>query len=315
MHRFISQRRTLLFLVATFAFISSSNSALSAEPLVWKFTAGDQHYYQMIQEMQMSMDLGPTGNTETSFKQTMDMVWKVESLNEDGSAKVTQHFNRIRMDINAPGQDPVQFDTQSEDAPQGYAAMLAPMMTALTTDKFTMTMAPNGEISNVEIPKAFTEAISRGPGAAMMGGFATEEGLKKMAKQGSLTLPTPADLTEGHEWSTSIDIDNPAAGKITIDTTYRYAGAREIDGQQFEIFIPSINTSFNAEEGDQAAQIEVTNQETTGEILFNRSAGRLESSTIDQKMTNTITVAGNTINQDITQKVTFKIIAPEETKE
>jgi hypothetical protein len=299
--------RFILF-VATCLLIPFGNAGFAADELIWKFAVGNEYHYQMVQEMDMSMDLGPGGVTTTSMKQTMEMKWKVEALDENGVATVTQKIDRMQMDITAPGQDTVHYDSASDETPQGFAAMLAPMLIALTSEKFTVTMLPNGEITSVDIPKSFLEAISRGPGAAMMGGFATEEGFKNMATQGSLTLPKEEDLVAGHEWSTSMEIANPATGKVSIDTTYRYTGPQEIDGQQFEVFVPTIKTEFGGEGAVSA--IDVTKQETTGEILFNRSAGRLESSTIDQQMEMVITAAGNEINQTIDQKITFKIIEP-----
>ncbi|NOY43226.1 MAG: hypothetical protein GXP26_15505 [Planctomycetes bacterium] len=312
MNLLASQRRVmhLLLLLATGWLISVAGALSAAEPLTWKFEVGGKYHYQMVQEMKMSMDLGPAGETVTSFTQTMDMIWEVEAIDENGTATVTQKISRMRMDITAPGQDTVHYDTESDETPQGYAAMLAPMLKALTSEKFTTTMLPSGEVTEVEVPKSLIEAMSRGPASAMMGGLASEEGFKNMFTQGSLTLPKPEDLVEGHKWSTSMEMANPAVGKIVIDSTYRYAGPREIEGQQFEVFIPTINTSFGVAEEPGAATVKVNKQETTGEILFNRSAGRLESSAINQQMDSTITVAGNTMNQKIDQKVSLKFVAP-----
>lgn len=299
-------------LLASCWLISCGNVTQAADALVWKFAVGNEYNYQMVQEMDMTMNLGPTGNTATSMKQTMDMKWKVEALDENGTATVTQHIHRMRMEITAPGQDTVLYDSDSDETPQGFAAMLAPMLSALTSEKFTVTMLPSGEVTNVDIPDSFIEAMSRGPGAAMMGGFATKEGFKTMAMQGSMTLPTAEELVAGHEWSTSAEIANPATGNVSIDTTYRYTGPQEIDGQQFEVFVPTITTSFGGE--GATAAIKVIKQETSGEILFNRTAGRLESSKIDQKMETVITAVGNEINQTIDQKITFKFVEPSDSE-
>ena len=71
-------------------------------------------------------------------------------------------------------------------------------------------------------------------------------------------------------------------------------------------------------------------QETSGEILFNRSAGRLESSGIDQKMeivintainkidtsaSNEIDPVINEIDQVINQKISLRYLEPENTTE
>ena len=79
------------------------------------------------------------------------------------------------------------------------------------------------------------------------------------------------------------------------------------------MFTPTIETSFGGE--GPAASIKVNKQDTTGEILFNRTAGRLESSTINQQMENLITTAGNEINQQIDQKITLKFLEPEDVEQ
>ncbi len=308
-HRYLRQ---LLIGLATSWLITSFNHALAAEALVWKFAVGDVHHYQMVQEIRMSMDLGPEGETVSTVKQTLDMSWEVESIDESGAARIAQKISRTQIDIAAPGQANVRYDTASDASPQGYATMLAPVLTALTTSTFKFTLSATGEITDVEIPESYLEVLSRSPGASTMGGLATAEGFKGMISQGGLTLPQSEDLIAGQEWSTLSEVASPATGKITTITTYHYAGSREIDGQQFEVFVPKIETRFGEAEKTNTANVELTNQESSGEILFNRSAGRLEFSTISMRMESVITAGINTIHQKLNQKVQFKIVEPSE---
>jgi hypothetical protein len=89
--------------------------------------------------------------------------------------------------------------------------------------------------------------------------------------------------------------DHPALGKVKIVTTYRYTGAREADGATLEAFAPTI--TFDATGG--AATVTVEEQESNGEVLFNRTAGRLESKSIKFAVHLAIEIDGKAIKQTI----------------
>jgi hypothetical protein len=78
-----------------------------------------------------------------------------------------------------------------------------------------------------------------------------------------------------------------------------------------EAFEPEIKMTFG--EGG-AAKVEVNEQKSSVEILFNREAGRLESSKVEQEMALKITVQGQEIDQKLKQTVTMKWL-PEGAKE
>jgi len=284
-----------------------SCQATAAEPLLWKFVEGDSYNYQMIQDMKTTMNLGPGGETTSAVKQTIDMVWNVDSVDDNGTAVLTQSINRVQLDITAPGQGDVHFDTDSEEPAQGFAAMLVPSLMAMTKNPLKVTMTSRGEITAVEVPAALLEAMSQGPGGALLGSFATEDGFKDVLAQSSLTLPPADQLVEGHQWSTAFVMENPVAGRILTQTTYEYQGPRDVAGQQMEVFVPTVATRFGEENLPNGASLRVKDQETTGEILFNRSAGLLDSTSIHQRMDLRITVGGNVVNQHIDQTIKFRM--------
>jgi len=308
MNCFASRVRQLksLALVSFCCLVISSRGAIAAEPLVWKFVEGDTYRYQMIQEMESTMDLGPGGATTSTVKQTIDMTWEINSVEETGTADLTQTIDRVQMEITAPGQGEVHFDTASEEPAQGFSAMLAPSLKAMTKSPFKVTMTIRGEITAVEIPEALIETMSQGSGEALLGSLVTEEGFKKTIAQSSIILPTPEELVEGHQWTTSFEMDSPAAGKVVTETTYEYQGSREIEGQQMEVFLPTLKTRFAEGIQPNGATISVTSQETTGEILFNRSVGRLESTSIHQLIDMMVTVGDTEVNQRINQTISFR---------
>jgi hypothetical protein len=282
----------------------------AAEPLVWKFEPGLTNRYQMIQKMDMDMTVPGSGEIKTGMEQKLDMSWTVESVAEDGTAVLKQKIDRMRMTMELPGgAGKSEFDSASDKPAEGQAALMAPLLKAMTADAFTVTMKPSGEVVEVKVPEGLAKELENMPGAGMLGEMATPEGLKKLVQQASFSLPET--LEEGTSWSTKLEIENPMTGKQIAETTYKYVGPKEVDGVTMEAFEPEIKMTFG--EGG-AAKVEVNEQKSSGEILFNREAGRLESSKIEQEMALKITVQGQEIDQKLKQTVTMKWL-PKDAKE
>jgi hypothetical protein len=257
--------------------VTAVSNASAQEPLRWKFDVGQKLNYNMVQDMTIGSAGGPLGAQNVSMRQEMDMTWEVQGVNDDGEAVIQQKFERVKMNMTLP-VGVIEYDSKSEAAPVGAAAMLAPMYKTLTEAEFELTMTARGEIKDVKIPDEVLAALKNSPGAAAMGDMATPEGFKKMISQGALVLPESAPKP-GDSWSTKVEMNNPTGGKQVIETTYRYEGTKDVDDVTFAVFRPSLKMSF---EGTDQAKIK--EQNSSGEVLFNVEAGRLHSSKLEQKV-------------------------------
>jgi Family of unknown function (DUF6263) len=287
-----------------------TGSARAEEPLRWKFKVGEKLDYNMVQEMQMSA----TGATlpqevKTSMRQEMNMTWDVQGVDEkSGEAVIRQKFDRVKMKMSTP-VGAFEYDSKSEEAPTGLGAMIAPMYKAMTEGDFEITMTSRGEVKDVKIPEQVITALKNSPNAAAMGDVATPEGFKKMISQGALVLPKDAPK-KGDSWSTKVDMKNPAVGRQTVETTYRYDGTKDIEGTKFAVIKPQLKMEFGeqpaAKEGQPqqpAAQqntMKIKDQTSDGEVLFNIAAGRLQSTSLKQN----VTIEANAgVNMKIDQKI------------
>jgi len=295
-------------LVCCLLIFASSNLSLAAEgPLIWKFQVGDEHSYRMTQNMDMEMSLGATGRKiETRMQQVLDMTWKIEQVDDQGQATLVQTIRRVQMELHAPGQKTLLYDTDSDEAPTGFAAMLVPLYKAMTAEPSKLTLTPRGEIKDFEMPKALGKAIKAIPGAAAMGDFFGNEGFRNVLQQSALVLPEPNDLKPGHQQTTQSEIRNSQFGVLKTEATYRYLGPREVEEKRLEVF--SIALKIDFEEAPDGMQMDITSQESHGEILFNREAGRLESSKIQQNIHMNISAAGQEMTQTMAQTMTFQRI-------
>ena len=99
---------------------------------------------------------------ETSIKQTVGMTWEVDSVAEDGSARVAQTIDRIEVALKSQFAD-IRYDSDAEEAPEGPAATIAPLIDAMVGARIVLVMTPMGEVVDVEIPPEMVEAIRTTP--------------------------------------------------------------------------------------------------------------------------------------------------------
>jgi hypothetical protein len=296
--------RAMFALLTAVIFQSGVSLTVAQEELRWKFKEGEKLDYNMVQNMTIGTQGGPLGGAQSLvMRQEMDMTWDIEGVNEEGDAVIKQKFEQIKMKMTLPTLGGFEFDTKSDAAPAGPAAMLAPMYKKMTESEFELTMTPRGEIKDVKIPEDVLKALQNMPGAAALGEMATPEGFKKMIAQGALVLPENAPAP-GEQWTNKVEVNNPMAGKQVIETTYKYVGPKEVDGVTYAVFEPKLNMSF---EGTPQVQMKVSEQESSGEILFNIAEGRLHSTKLDQKVTIDLTVMGQMIQQKIDQTIEVNV--------
>jgi hypothetical protein len=279
-------------------------SHAQAQQLRWKFEEGQKLDYNMVQDMTIGTVGGPLGNQNVVMHQEMDMTWDVVGVNEEGDAVIKQKFEQIKMKMTLPPPlGGFEYDTKSEAAPAGPAAMLAPMYKKMTESEFELTMTSRGEIKEVKIPDDVLAALRNSPGAAALGEMATPDGFKKMIAQGALVLPEDSPKP-GDEWSTKVEMNNPMAGKQVVETTYKYVGPKEVEGVNYAVFEPTLKMTF---EGTPQVQMKVSEQDSSGEILFDVAAGRLHSTNLKQDVTIDVSVGGQTIQQKIDQTIDVNV--------
>jgi hypothetical protein len=282
----------------------SAANCFSAEPLRWKFEPGEKIQYEMTQKMETTMNAGPAGDFKTGMEQTMDITWHIDEVTPEGNATMRQQIERVQLKMNMPGGQAAEYDSASDEPPQGMAAMLAPLYEAMTGGEFKVTMTPRGEVLEAEAPPKLAEAMKNIPGAAAMGDLTSPEGIKQMIMQGSMTLPE-GDLKSGEKWNSKVEMKSQF-GKMDVVTTYDYAGAKDVDGQSFEAIslTPEI---ASVPEPNAQMQMEIKDQKADGEVLFNRELGRIHSSHLVQSMVMEMKVSGQTLNANIDQTVDMKL--------
>lgn len=287
------------------AILLVASPAIGAEPLTWKWKAGDKVRYRMTQSMGMAIQAGPAGEVSTAMSQDVLMGWKVEKVADDGAATISQQVERIVMRNKGNAGQGFDYDSDSEDPPAGMAALVAPVFEAMVEHPFRVTMRPSGEATEFQLSDELSKALDRLPGGAVSGDMVTQ-----MSQQSMLKFPAEP-LAVGDKWTNTAEVTSPAIGEMKVHTTYTYDGPREVDGRQYEAFTPSIQMEAAGEESQIPMKYET--KESTGEILFDRQKGRLFRSRLLQTIEVRVKVGDREIVNTVDQTVEMRELGEDET--
>jgi hypothetical protein len=281
-----------------------------AEELRYKFEQGQKLKFSLAQDMSLAFSGEGVPDQTMNLEQVSEMLWTVLEVKEDGTARIEQTIERIKMSVAAPPSVEFQYDSASGEEPSGATAgKVMPLLTALVGAEFEMTMSPRGEILEVKVPERVTEALQKSAGAAELGEMFTEAGFKKLVQQASPAFPE-GDVAPGREWSHVFELpgSSPESQK-SATTRYRYIGPEEVEGKTLEAIAVEMVLDLNmAGLADQAgAEVTVKSQQSAGKMYFDRELGRVHSSAIDAAMDMEIAALGRTISAHLEQSVKVNV--------
>lgn len=290
----------IVALVASCVAPACSSANAQEIALKWKFQPGLTVGVEVAQVMNMSMNIA--GNPiDVKSKTDQSLTWRVTSVDADGIATVESTIDRIRMESTQPNVGLIQYDSAATDEPTGPAAEIARGIKPLIGVSFTQKMKPTGQIFEVVIPQAALAAMQQGAMGqmGMSGDF-----IKDLSEKASPEFPANP-LKKGDSWSNTAETKSPA-GDMKIVNTYTYTGLQPGTTNVHRIAVDMKMEISGA--GPQGASIRVVKQNNKGMLLFDNSEGRLLKSELDQNMTLQIDVAGQSIQQQLTQllKVDFQ---------
>lgn len=290
-------RRMAALLLALGLLLIIHGTARAAKTFRWKLSPGESFRVQMTQNMKTTVKRA--GNdVNSSNEMVMQMTWRVEKVNDDGTVNVAQTIDRIKMAVDMPGQGQVKYDSDSPEAPEADGAMLGnmfrDMLGPMVGARIVQTMNTRGEILDVRIDEEVLASLESNP---MMKQMFSEESFKEMAGKGAAVFPQAA-IEEGHAWKIAAEINNPA-GKMKADTSYVYQGEEERDGRILDRFRVDLILAFAEDAGMPGMKIKLKDQDCSGTMYFDNRAGRLVETQITQKMTMEVDMGGQQMDQAI----------------
>ncbi len=270
--------------------------------LRYKFKEGETLKYTVEQRMNMNGNVA--GNDITmEMGMNMDMTWKVLSVNKDGSAKLTQTIDRVRMTMKAGPLGEVDIDTKSDKEPSDpIGKAMAPIFKAMAGAEFTMTMTPLGEPKDVQVPEKVLNAV-KNAGGGLPGASLSPDDLKQMVNQGGLVLPEKP-VKKGDSWTHSSNMAMQGM-KMKVDTKATYEGETTEGGKKLQEI--SLAPKMTTEGGPAGVEIKLKNQESKGKALFDNDKGRVVETELNQNMDMDLSAGGQSFTMKIRQTVTMKL--------
>jgi hypothetical protein len=283
-----------------------AGAAQAQTTLRYKFKAGEKKVYETTQKMTMKMNVnGMDVNIGMNTKMTMEQA--VTGTTADGKGKITQKFQRIAFDMTTPTAN-IQYDSEKNKNPDDPAGkIMAPMFNALVNGEFKLIMAPDGSISDMEIPESVTKAmqkLAQGPGGPGLGEMFSKEGLKKIFSQ-NVSFPT-GPVEKGKSWESKTELKLPF-GKMEVATKYTYEGPTKEGSKTLEKITTSPTSTVTADP-NAPITIAIKKQDAKGTILFDNEAGRMVQSNIESSMQMEITANGMTFTQNVQQTTNLKLL-------
>lgn len=301
----IKRRTAGRMLIATTLFVLSSGATAQAQTtLSWKLKGNDKLKYTTDTDMKQTMSVMGM-EIKTSMRQGMEMSWTVSGL-QNGKADMVQKIERFQQKMEMPGGQGFEFDSKSGKKPEGQIGqIMGPILEAMVGAEFSLKMDPQGETSDYKISDKLLQSIKGNPLLAQMGGMFTEEGLKSMMQQSSVSFPKEA-ISKGKSWNKIMEVKMPF-GVMKLDTTYTYQGAETRDNKNLEkIATKSTVTITPAANAD--IKLNIKSSDVNGTIYFDNVAGRISELSQTQKMAMEIEAMGQKFDSNQDQTVTLKLV-------
>jgi hypothetical protein len=298
-------------------------------------TAGDEtRLFAMTLEQQMTMELGAMGTQKTENTMNLDYSFYVTDVADDGTLTIESKYERIGVVVRATGNE-IIYDTAAETHPDGDNPLS--MLDDLIDKKLEFKASSLGRVLEVQgFDQLFDEMNaglsrdlgSRGVADLIKAGF-DEDALKTMIQQG-LVIFSEKPVGPGDQWTTDLELSNPAMGTIDAKATYDVRGAstrREKKcielgmsmTMKFEDDSPllqQLRDSF-AQQGMEAnLDWELGEVKSSGTIWIDRKTGLTVDSELDQDMQVTFTLTMGSgpdavtmnMQMDLDQKIRVELL-------
>lgn len=241
-------------------------STRPAPVLRWKFYEGER--LRVRSESVTTLSLTSQGKTTAEqYEGLFEFLWQVDQIESGGTAHITLKIERVRQYSAAPG-DVFAVDTaapEERDA-KGLGGHLAFLLRPVEAH-FTMTA--RGELTDVRVDAKSADRLREAASLSLapVKAALSADGLTLTIRNIVVPLSNVA-VRPGDEWS---DTARLGIAPRTVRRTFRYMGSSDADGRTLE----SIDLGAGVDFGD--ARKDAPDQQSSGTLLFDADAGRMES--------------------------------------
>jgi hypothetical protein len=278
----------------------ASTAAGGDVALRWKLEKGQKLGYEFTQRNAIDVEL-PNQRIETSNTLNFGLVWDVQSVEPDGSARIKQTVDFVRVEVEAPMQAPMVYDTREAGEPPAALGPLKALYQAVVAEPYELTIDPRGTIRDVKVPEGVT-AAAQGTQAASLadgGSLLSPKGVERLLVQVIPPLPE-RDAAKGATWDLAFDLP---AGPLQMAITNKYS--LETAGSPESVVAATIDTGIKPAAGSPL-DVEVSEQSGTGRYRFDVEKGWLNETDVTQDIRLVLKAMGREIPQHFVIKAGLK---------
>jgi len=221
--------------------------------LRYKFTPGEVVMTEVVHQANVRTTIqGTTQTAETRSCSTK--TWKIESVDDAGSATFTHLVDNIEMWQKASGRQEISYNSQTDETPPpGYEEVARSVGVPLSI----VTMDPRGTIIKREI---------------------AHKGAMNVSTQ--ITMPLPeGPIAIGESWSTPIEVEvSLQDGSFKkVQTRQRFTLESVTDGIAHIAIDSQVLTPIN----DASIEAQLVQRMSSGWVKFNLDGGRIVSQQLE----------------------------------
>jgi hypothetical protein len=295
-------RRASLLLTALLLTTGAAGPGSAQTTLRYKFTKGEKLHYILEQKVTMSVK-----DTTAELGHTFDVTWTILDVDADGKAKMTHTFDRVRFKMSGGAIGKVEYDSQDGKLIEGPAGKaLNPLFKAFTGAEISLTMDPQGKVSNMIVPEKLLQVLRKAQGGgAGLGEVFSEEGLKKAMDQSRPLLPKDA-VSKGATWEQKFE-EKTKVGVTRVEITNTLESPIKRDGKELERL--SMKPKMTVEsDPDAPVRFTIKSQDSSGIAYFDNAAGRFVETNMTRKIEMTAAFGGREVTQKMEQTETLKLV-------
>ena len=258
--------------------------------LAWKFKQGDQFQVETQKLSKRTSTLDSRISTIRSDV-TIEFSWTVDSVDDSGTATITQELKRFSIDIGDPAVPSQAITYASDDKPADLPSPMRKLQRKakpLVGLKCTLIMTSNGEITSIQLEPESQKKLDKLTKAPNLKALFSKESLKKLSNDFSQNA-IPADASSTG-WSKT-EVQQGGFGEVSIDHQFSVGPAETIKGR--EVIEISVVSSLTPSETDDTPEKPKAKNEISqslisfagdGSITFDQGNGYFSGSQFKTKI-------------------------------
>jgi len=255
--------------------LASASAWSQGQELRYKFQVGDKNSYITEQKQEMKLPINGQ-ETELRINLLFETTQTVESVETAaGTARLKLKYDRVKMTIDGPIT--MEYDSNSDKEPDGPLASTAGVFKAMKDSDIKLTMNTRGEITEMKMPDSLIEELKKqsGGNSDTFGNMFSEDALKNMAKQGSITLPEEVPVPMKTTWQRNLDMKLGQIGTLKNLTKYTYQGKSD----NFDKIDMKMDMKLEVNP-NSTTPMSMKTKEANGTTLFDNAKGRVHEMTM-----------------------------------